>query len=101
MKKNIDFLLFEMFCRYVSEAWQNEGDRESATSSAHREKEALHPPPYAPSRRRGRATRFGGADDAVGTLTQAGVSQIVDQTQYQHHQDRLYMMRFGCIQGGT
>jgi len=90
-----------MLCRYVSEAWQNEGDRESTTSSAQREKEALIPPRYAPIRQRGRATRFGGVDEAVGTSTQAGVSQIVDLMQYQHHQDHPCMTRFGCILRGT
>jgi len=52
------------------------GDRESATSSARREKEALRPPMA--GRGRGGGTRLGRVDCAGGSLSQTGPSQIVD-----------------------
>jgi len=55
------------------------GGRESATSTAQREKEAQRPP-QAHSLRRGGGTRFGRADDAEGSSSQEGASQIVDPT---------------------
>jgi len=58
--------------------------RESSTGSSRREKQALRPPPHAPSRQRGGPTRFGGDDVAGGSLSQTGLSQMVDPTQYQY-----------------
>jgi len=48
------------------------GDRESATGSAQREKVAQRPPTT--GRRRGGGMRFGRANDAEGTSSQAGAS---------------------------
>jgi len=56
--------------------------KESATSSARREKDAQRPP--LAGRRRGGGTRFGRADDAEVSSSQVGASQIVDPAQYQH-----------------
>jgi len=51
------------------------------TSSAWREKQALHPPMA--GRGRGGGKRLARVDDAEGSTSQTGPSQMVDPTQYQ------------------
>ena len=59
--------------------------RHAPTSSARREKQALHPP-AGRGRGRVRATRLATADAAGGSTSQTGPNQIVDPPQYQHEQ---------------
>jgi hypothetical protein len=64
------------------------GDKESFTSSAQREKEAVRPP--LAGRGRGGGTRLHRVDAAGGSTSQTGPSQMVDPTPYQHHHDEEY-----------
>ena len=59
--------------------------RPAPTSSARKEKQALHPPA---GRGRGRvgATRLATLDAAGRSMSHTGPSQIVDPPQYQHEQ---------------
>ena len=65
--------------------------RHAPTSSAQREKQALHPPMAGRGRGRGRLRGIGLArvDAAGASSSQTGLSQTVDPTQYQqqHYQE--------------
>ena len=62
--------------------------RMAPTSSARREKQALHPP-EGRGRGRVRATSLATIDAAGGSTSHMGASQIVDPPQYQHQFQEL------------
>ena len=62
--------------------------QQNSTSSARREKQAVHPPLAGRGRRGG--TRLAGVDATGASSSQTGQSQMVDPTQYQHEQHQSY-----------
>jgi len=66
------------------------GRKQNSTSSTWREKQAVDPPLAGQGRGKLRGTRLGRVDAAGGSMSQTGLSQAVDPTQYHLLEQRVF-----------